>query len=310
MTREKPYKTHILCPSSIIAIYRKCKTALTEDGLSGLMLLIRRGFAWRLSSIINKIELRYIRMVESICLKNIRVDKLGIKEALAFSWRLDIWQRNALVAEEIKRDLSNTKDHQILILDVGSGRSGINDFLNYPTCTIFCIDIDFSSIIHNSSIRIVGNGAALPVRSNSVDYVVSVDSLEHVPKELRNDYLEELDRVSRRKVLLHCPVDNSDGKYAGSKYDKRFQDAYLRMFGHEEPNTKEHFKNGLPKCRTINQNISQLACSRNSKWRGMVKIYDKWKKKIYKVVHRNLVSFSMAEERFSISLSCVLYSHQ
>jgi len=55
MTSEKPSDICISCSLTIIAIISKCKTALTEQGLSGLVRLIKRGIGWRLSIIIDKI---------------------------------------------------------------------------------------------------------------------------------------------------------------------------------------------------------------------------------------------------------------
>jgi hypothetical protein len=44
-----------------------------------------------------------------------------------------------------------------------------------------------------------------PFPSGSFDLVVSLDVLEHIPEEQRNDYLAELDRVSSRWILLGAP---------------------------------------------------------------------------------------------------------
>lgn len=98
---------------------------------------------------------------------------------------------------------------------------------------------------------IAGEGCFLPFRDSTFDVVVSVDSLEHVPGGKKTDYCNELKRVARRYVIVHCPSDSVDGQFQGTICDTRFLEWYRHRFKKDEPNTLEHLKSGLPKVEEL-----------------------------------------------------------
>jgi len=49
---------------------------------------------------------------------------------------------------------------------------------------------------------ILGDGAALPVATKSVDFVVASQVLHHLDAELAIQWIAELDRVARRAVVI------------------------------------------------------------------------------------------------------------
>ena len=88
--------------------------------------------------------------------------------------------------------------------------------------------------------------ADLPFKDNSFDVVVSVDVLEHIPKEIRHKFLRELKRVCRRMVLLHFVLHDPGNGFLGRDADLKFQEWYTKIFGRPEPNTAEHINAGHP----------------------------------------------------------------
>jgi ubiquinone/menaquinone biosynthesis C-methylase UbiE len=92
------------------------------------------------------------------------------------------------------------------VLDVGVGHSGVFDFWFWESRNLqlkACVDIYyFRSDIPNSWLKVKADGCALPFRDNSFDVVMSTETLEHVPPERQEQFLDELYRVSSRLVFV------------------------------------------------------------------------------------------------------------
>jgi hypothetical protein len=84
-----------------------------------------------------------------------------------------------------------------------------------------------------------GGTASLPDRS--FDYAVSLDTLEHIPRDGRAAHLRELLRLARRRVVFCAPI--------GSPRQVQFQEALLAA-GTLDPASlafvREHLAHGLP----------------------------------------------------------------
>jgi len=76
-----------------------------------------------------------------------------------------------------------------------------------------------------------------PFPSHSFELVVSLDVLEHIPEPKRRNYLEELDRVSSRWILLGAPFAAGDVEGLEALLAEQLQLDFL----------KEHQRYGLPK---------------------------------------------------------------
>jgi hypothetical protein len=86
------------------------------------------------------------------------------------------------------------------------------------------------------------DGAELPFPDDAFDLVVSLDSLEHVPRPRRADYVSELLRVSRGYVLLLAPFAREEVVLA-----ERLLAEFVRVVNQEEqPQLREHREYGLP----------------------------------------------------------------
>jgi ubiquinone/menaquinone biosynthesis C-methylase UbiE len=181
----------------------------------------------------------------------IKTDRFRLTEAVAYSWRIDVWQRYSIVVENIKMMGDECKS----ILDVGGSGGSILSFIHQSSYNFCILDIDKTAIMGTDkrAKKIIGDGCRLPFKDGSIDVVVSVDSLEHVPKQRRNDYLCELKRVAKKKVLLHLPVNSDDGTYKGEEYDEIFNKKYKKITGVEDSNIHEHLKYGLPSIKSIKQ---------------------------------------------------------
>jgi SAM-dependent methyltransferase len=129
------------------------------------------------------------------------------------------------------------------VLEVGSGTAGISEFLDHP---IVGLDSSFERTSDRSTGRLTpveGSAAALPFGDESFDVVLSLEMLEHVPPEGREQVLREMVRVLRPGGRLY--VTFPAGREA-ARFDRRLNRAHLRRHGKPHPWVEEHAANGLP----------------------------------------------------------------
>ena len=89
------------------------------------------------------------------------------------------------------------------VLDVGGRTALLRQFLTQDR--VHLVDVEPS----DADGLILGSGARLPFADDSFDLVAAFDTLEHVPPPLRDDFVAECARVSRRYVMLAGPYDLS-----------------------------------------------------------------------------------------------------
>ncbi|MFL5802285.1 MAG: methyltransferase domain-containing protein [Roseiflexaceae bacterium] len=87
-----------------------------------------------------------------------------------------------------------------------------------------------------------GDGAALEFPDASFDLVVSVDTLEHIPRARRLDFWRELLRVAQHGVIVLAPFGTPDVELA-----EELLFEYIKTeLGAEHQQLKEHREYGLP----------------------------------------------------------------
>lgn len=122
------------------------------------------------------------------------------------------------------------------VLDVGGRTALLRDFLDHDRVDL--VDVDPSGV----SELVLGSGARLPFRDNSVDVVAAFDTLEHVPPELREAFVAECGRVARRYVMLAGPYDSPRVAEA----EEILLDFLKTRLDWEHRYLAEHRENGLP----------------------------------------------------------------
>ena len=152
-------------------------------------------------------------------------------------------------ADKLQRYLPFIPHLEGEILDVGGGVGNLYD-LSGKKITVFDINEDELEISRKKGLETIkGDGAKLPFKDNSFDTVISVATLEHIPKNNRSRFLEELKRVSKKKILLYTPYGNK-----GEEFDKKLYN-FRKKIGREDKWTLEHIKNGLPSLEDIKESF-------------------------------------------------------
>lgn len=153
------------------------------------------------------------------------------KRKTKYQLPVDIYQRYKM-AEEIINQLRRDKRLKVLILGEES-----NDFsLFLPKDELHTLD--------RKSIR-----KRLPFKDNFFNFAVSLDLIEHLPPERREQFVSEQLRVSKDYLILGAPFENENVKLA----DRILYDFIHSRYGIKYRFLQEHFRYGLPKLEEIHK---------------------------------------------------------
>lgn len=142
----------------------------------------------------------------------------------------DVYIRHWLIARKISEGHSSST-RGVSLLDVGGSMGELRKFL--PMVKITTADVAAGA-------DVVYDGRKLPLENTSFDYVVSVDTLEHIPSERRLDFVVELVRVAKKKVVIIAPFASTqhdiyeENLMSGFRKNKKKIPSYLiehRKFG-------------------------------------------------------------------------------
>lgn len=146
----------------------------------------------------------------------------------------DQFTRQAAVSDII--DATRKDKEKFSILDVGGYKGATAKFQSKDDVTILDVyDVDEPDYIK-------GDGTSLTFESDSYDYVVSFDALEHVKGEGREQFISEMIRVAKYGVILTFPLRNADNEAAERQLNK----LYKKLYGKQHPWLKEHIDYVLP----------------------------------------------------------------
>jgi hypothetical protein len=96
---------------------------------------------------------------------------------------------------------------------------------------------------------VTASGAKIPYEDQSFSAVTSIDTLEHVPGDKREDFLGELCRVSSDLVILAAPFHHP----SVAAVEKQLSSAYEAAFRTPHPWLDEHVRFGLPEIDQVVQ---------------------------------------------------------
>ncbi|MFQ5552644.1 MAG: methyltransferase domain-containing protein [Thermoplasmata archaeon] len=173
--------------------------------------------------------------------------RFGLRDALLWFDAVDIWHRYTAIREALGEALRAG----VRILEVGPGWYGLEFFLPEDfddTGLLVQLDVVPRPVRaeRRSVRRVLASGWALPFNDRTFDVVVAADVLEHLPKDRRRTFAEELKRVTRGSVLLHVPLENEDGTFQAASCDRSLQRWLRAVRGREDSFLEEHLRHGHP----------------------------------------------------------------
>lgn len=97
------------------------------------------------------------------------------------------------------------------------------------------------------------DGMTIPFEDKSFDYAVSIDTIEHIPKELRRRHLCELMRVAKKRVVFCAPINSPmQIKLQKALLASEVLDERAKRF------VKEHLEFGLPTPEEIQETLPNV----------------------------------------------------
>jgi len=195
-------------------------------------------------------------------------------------WSPDIALRYLPIINDLKKYPEGT------ILDVGSGSLGITPYLKR---NVTGVDVTFYPPYSKLLTRIKGTATKLPFKNQSFDYVLCVDTLEHVPPKFRSQVIRELLRVAKVKVYLVNPCDEP------ARIEDNFINNYLITYkAIKDPYLSEHIRYGQPKSYEI---TSIIPANYSILIKPLTNIY----------LHRLILIFQFSSNRIMKFISSVIF---
>lgn len=153
------------------------------------------------------------------------------EEAKAPYW--EYYNRYSFVAKQLKAMGTDA----MRVLDVG-GMKSLNLFEKFGIRDVTALNISEDS-------DICASAAKMPLPEKSFDAAICIDTLEHIPYDLRNCVAGELIRVARKAVIIVAPIDSKENRLAEDIVYKFLKSGYI----------EEHKKFGLVNFDAIKENI-------------------------------------------------------
>lgn len=150
----------------------------------------------------------------------------------------DLYERHAVVSRLLREAISDSQGGNC-ILNVGGRADLLEQFVPYR---VISINTDGSG-------NLLGSGCVLPFADSSFIAVVSIDTLEHLPRESRLPLLRECLRVAQCYVVIAAPL----GGQGHRECEKRLDSLYRSVYGKSHIYLNEHIRHGLPDIAEIDQ---------------------------------------------------------
>jgi GT2 family glycosyltransferase len=163
----------------------------------------------------------------------------------ALSAPFDAFERYQLTGRVMR--LLHPSSTALRILDVGGFSSLLKHFL--PEHMVVAVDVKerppfaYRASVpfrHDAYVRTAGG--ALPFEDETFDVVTAHDTLEHVPGQKREAFLQDLFRVSRRFVILNGPLHDAETAMAEGRVSRFWRQA----LDEQVHALTEHLEMGLP----------------------------------------------------------------
>ena len=127
------------------------------------------------------------------------------------------------------------------VLDVGGAKDHLAQFCKPKKIVTV-------NLAGSENADIIIKKGKLPFAASSFDVVCSIDVLEHLPRKDRADFIADLVRIARKRVVLSFPIATP----AHVMYEKKIQ-KWLESQGKDVTYLKEHIKFGLPEKEEISK---------------------------------------------------------
>jgi ubiquinone/menaquinone biosynthesis C-methylase UbiE len=177
-----------------------------------------------------------------------------IKQSRKIRLPADLYSRNTFfeLLTQYILDQRTPEEHQrsLEILDIGGYEGKLAWFM--PQHTKVTVLDQKPAPEEGKTNYVQGDARMLPFPDNSFDLVLSSDMIEHIAPEDRLTVLREMQRVSRRHIILAAPFQSIYNQKAEELINSQFRE----YTGQDHPFLSEHLQNGLPELEQFEQYLS------------------------------------------------------
>ncbi|WP_411348100.1 methyltransferase domain-containing protein [Paenibacillus sp. WLX2291] len=180
----------------------------------------------------------------------------------------DQYQRYKNVEEIInKLRKDGTSFH---ILEVGANEHrNLEVFL--PNDKITYLDIQLPDHLLEDPQYILGDATAMDFDDNTFDVIVAMDVFEHIFPEQRQNFIWELQRVSREFFVITAPFHSEKVRNA----EKRLNTLYRSLYNEGYIWLEEHYINGLPVLEELTEFLEEQNINHSILSHGNVDIWER-----------------------------------
>ena len=177
-----------------------------------------------------------------------------------WSWRLEIALRYQPIVEALAG-----RPHVRRILDVGCGsKGGVTAYLRRPACGVD-LTFDLERVRHHPLLTpLVSSGAALPLAAGTMDAVLCLDVLEHLPPAARRGVLAEMMRVLADDGLLAVAAPCGA---ATRRAEEQLAAEFQQRTGRMHPKLGEHLEHPVLSCEELRLLVQETAQTRFDRFR-------------------------------------------
>ena len=200
----------------------------------------------------------------------------------------DQYQRYATIGNIIKQiDKFRREEKPLKILEVGANaQKNLEKFISNE---IYYTDLEVPSEFENDEHFFVADATNLiNIKDDEFDIVVAADVLEHIPPNLREKFICEINRVAKWGTVICFPYKAA---YV-SETEKRINQYYKSIWNEDYIWLKEHIENGLPDVKEIEKILEDNGLYMASRYHGDIYTWEKmFRAHFYSTGTENLVAY-------------------
>lgn len=156
------------------------------------------------------------------------------------------------------------------ILEVGANaHKNLEKFL--PNDNVTYLDIELPEELLHDPKYILGDATDMEFDDSEYDIVVALDVFEHIPKDRRENFMNELYRVSSKIALFSAPFNKQKVALAEERVNKY----YKSITGIPHRWLAEHIENGLPSLEKVKEHLSNNNIKYTTFGHGNLEIWEK-----------------------------------
>lgn len=156
------------------------------------------------------------------------------------------------------------------ILEVGAeDHSNLEKF--FPNDDIFISNLQTPESQLENPKYIQADATNMAFADNEFDIIIACDVYEHIPQNLRKDFLSELTRVCKIAFIICAPIELPEIHAV----EVRTNELYKTLTGHDYIWLKEHIDNGLPCLNETLEILDNLKISHKHFYHGDLNLWEK-----------------------------------